>query len=110
MSDILKLIVGTVGAVLVLVALILGTSELGFKIFERYNPKFENVRRNTYEQSRAYREGTVRDLQNLAMEYTRGNEEQKAAIRITALHRFADVPDDILTPDLRQFRSLLERH
>lgn len=101
----------TIGLTIVGVTLfgasIFGLNELGFRVFERYSPKVEEVRRTTYEQSRSFREGTVRDLENLAMEYRKGTPEQKAAIKATALHRLAGIPDDLLTPELRQFKSQL---
>ena len=106
--DAIKIVFIALAVMAVSVGLIIGANEFGFKLFERYNPKYEQVRRTTYEQSRAFREGTIRDLENLALEYARGNDVQKSAIRATALHRLADVPEELLTPALRKFKSDME--
>lgn len=90
------------------IVLLLALYEGGFRLYEHYNPKYEQVRRTTYEQSRAFREGTVRDLENLALEYARGNDAVKASIRATALHRLANVPEELLTPNLIKFKRDME--
>jgi hypothetical protein len=82
--------------------------EFSFEIYAHYNPKVEQVRRETYEKSRAFREGTIRDLESLQIEYARGNDVVKAVIRATTLHRLADVPDGILTSNLIRFKHDME--
>lgn len=85
-----------------------GAGELSYRIYARYAPLGEQVRRETFEQSRAFHEGMVRDLENLRLEWARGDAAQKAAVASIARHRLADVPDDILTPSLRAWRRELE--
>lgn len=101
MKDLLALI----AVVLLIVIGVFGASELGYRVYQRYAPLNEQVRRETYEQSRAFQEGTVRDLENLRMDYASGNDAQKAAIRSVAIHRLADVPQELLTPSLRQWAN-----
>ncbi len=105
MTDILKVMLAFVLGI----GVIVGIYEFGFRLYEYYNPKYEQVRRNTYEQSRAFREGTVRDLENLALEFARASPEAKAAIRITARHRLANIPDELLTSQLLKFKAELDR-
>ena len=96
-------------AVLTLIpAGVFGLAELGLRMSQRYAPLHEQVRRETFEQSRAFREGTVRDLENLMLDWSRGDAAQRAAIGSVARHRLADVPDDILTPPLRAWSRDLE--
>lgn len=83
-------------------------TEMNFRLTEHYSPKLEAVRRTTYEESRAFQEGTVRDFENLYLEYSRSNDAGKAAIRDVARHRIADVPDELMTGNLRRFKSELE--
>ena len=62
-------------------------------------PEAEAIRRDTYEESKSYLDGTVRDLDNLYLEYQRADSgPDRAAIADIALHRAADFPEDRL-PD-----------
>jgi hypothetical protein len=90
------------------VGVVIGINEIDFGIFKHFAPRIERVRRETYEQSRAFQEGTVRDLENLSLEYAAGNQAVKEAIRAVALHRLADLSSELLTPNLRSFKSELE--
>lgn len=74
-----------------------------FFLYKVFAPAKEQVRRETFEQSKAYRQGMVQELQNMQLEYTRGNAEQKAALRGVILHRAANVDPSALTPDLLLF-------
>lgn len=95
-------------AVVAITAVVLGGAELSYRLSAHYAPLHEQVRRNTFEQSRAFQEGSVRDLDNLRIQYAGGTPAQKDAIASTARHRFQDIPEDILTPELRSFRSQVE--
>ena len=44
-------------------------------------------------------------LPRVTRAYLDGNDAARAAIRATALHRLADVPADLLTPELRAWRD-----
>lgn len=85
-------------------------NELGFRIFQLNAPRTEQVRRETFEQSRSFREGTVRDLENLYLEYSRSNNAGKVAIRDVARHRMVDVPEELMTANLRRFKAELENN
>ena len=84
-------------------------AEYAFRQHAHYAPRYEDVRRETYEHSRAFQEGTLRDLDNLRLEYARGDDAQKAAIADTARHRLADVPIEQLPPALRTFAQTVEQ-
>jgi hypothetical protein len=88
---------------------IVGTAFLSFWLYSTFAPKYEAVRRETFEQSRAFNEGMVRDLQNLRLQYLQGTPEAKAALRATILHRFSVYDKAGLTPELRSFYSQLEK-
>lgn len=105
----MKDIVGIIAVVVACVAGIWGAVELSYRLTAAYSPKMEEVRRDTFEQSRAFREGTVRDIENLRLEYMRGTPEHKSALRSVILHRMAGLPVDTLTPELRNFKNELER-
>jgi hypothetical protein len=60
--------------------------QLGF-----FAPRYEAVRRNTFEQSRAFNEGMQQELQRMRQDYiTAPDENARAALRTIVLHRVAD--------------------
>ena len=72
-----------------------------------FGPKFENVRRNTFEQSKSFRTGAVQELQNMQFEYIKASPEHKAALADVIRHRAAEVPADAMPSDLQSFISNL---
>ena len=68
-----------------------------------FGPKFENVRRNTFEQSKSFRTGAVTELQNMQFEYIRSDAEHKLALKDIIIHRSAEVPEDAMPQDLYNF-------
>ena len=80
-----------------------------FFMFQFFAPKYEQVRRNTFEQSRAFNEGMIRDLENLKMQYEASDDTGKAALRDVIIHRFSVYPEDQMPPNLRSFYVQLTR-
>jgi len=72
-------------------------------MFKFFAPRQEQVRRDTFEQSKAYRQGAIQELDNMRFEYIKASPEQKAALASIIRHRAADVPADALTPELYSF-------
>lgn len=103
MSKAIGVIAGLIAGVLVLV----GLSYLSYQLYAFYAPKYEEVRRTTYEQSRAFNEGMVRDLETLKLQYVQATPDQQAALKAVILHRFSVYPEEAMPPDLRQFYTQL---
>ena len=72
-----------------------------------FAPKFENVRRNTFEQSKSFRTGAVQELQNMQFEYIKASPEHKKALADIIRHRATEVPADAMPSDLQSFISNL---
>lgn len=91
-----------------LVALIVLTfffQSLDFGLFRTFAPKYEQVRRDTFEQSQAYNEGMRRDLEEIRNQYlAAGDPAAKASLRATFIHRAEGYPNQ-LPPDLAAFYS-----
>jgi hypothetical protein len=68
-----------------------------------FAPKYETVRRNTYEQSKSFRTGAVQELQNMRFEYIRSDAAHKLALKDIIIHRAAEVPEDAMPQDLYNF-------
>jgi len=100
---------GIWGLALVLLPLLGVVGYISYLAYSFYAPKYEQVRYDTFKESQTYNDGMLRDLQNIQMEYTKSNEEQKAALRAIALHRFSVYPENKLPIDLRNFYDNLKK-
>lgn len=105
----MKEIAAWVGGLVLVVGLIWALTGNSLALTKVFAPKFEQVRRETFEQSKAYRQGMVQELQNMQFQYVQAAPEHQAALRSVILRRAADVPDDALTADLRAFVAQLRR-
>lgn len=74
-----------------------------FFMFKFFAPKKEQVRREVFEQSKAYSQGMVQELQNMQFEYVKASKDGKEAMRSIILHRAADVPPDAMPVELNAF-------
>ena len=103
----MKTILAIVGGVIGFGALTWGIAyhDLLFTAF--FAPKYENVRRNTFEQSKSIRTGAVQELKNMQFEYIKAAPEHKAALADIIRHRAAEVPADAMPSDLQSFISNL---
>lgn len=80
-----------------------------FFLYKAFAPKYEQVRRETFEQSKAYNQGMVQELQNMQFEYEKTTDPKaKMALRPIILHRAADYDIDKLPADLRSFIQKLK--
>jgi hypothetical protein len=94
-----------------LVLLVLPWIVLGEDYFlaQFFNPRVEAVRRQTFEQSKAYNEGMVQELQNMQFEYAKAEASQRDAMASIILHRAADYDENKLPADLRAFIQKLKQ-
>lgn len=96
--------IAALGLCIVLLSLAVGWVAAGsdFFLYKTFAPKNEQVRRETFEQSKAYRQGMIQELQNMQFEYVQASPEHKSALASVILHRAAafdlekpDVPLDL---------------
>ena len=80
-----------------------------FFLFKVFAPLYEQTRRETFEQSKAYRQGMIQEIQNMQFEYVQATPDQKVALRSIILHRVSDFPMDELPTDLRFFVETLRK-
>lgn len=76
-------------------------------LYKTFAPEYEATRRQTFEQSKAYNEGMVQELQNMQFEYERADPYHRAALASIILHRAADYDRSQLPLDTRAFLSKL---
>lgn len=92
----------------VLVLVLGGTLTWGLREYDvassaHFDPKVEAVRRNTFEQSKAYNEGVAQQLQSYQLAYIKGTPDQQQAIASMVLHEVAGVDESRLPPNLYAF-------
>lgn len=107
MRDLLRF----VGLTLLFAALTLGVVALfqgaDFFMYRWLAPRREAVRREVFEQTKSYRQGTAQELQNMQFEYVQADPAHRGALRSIILQRTADIDQGQLPPDLRAFVSQL---
>lgn len=84
-------------------ALVFFINILGFTNYSFFAPKVEQVRFDTFKQSQSYNDGMLRDLQELQLQYTTANTDQKVMLKAIVLHRFSVYQIDKLPLDLQSF-------
>lgn len=73
-----------------------------------FSPKYEEVRRETFEQSRAYNEGLAQELSSMEFQYEQADEAHREALRSVILHRISGVDQDNLPASTRRFISKIK--
>ena len=68
-----------------------------------FAPATEQVRRETFEQSKAYRDGMVQELRSLQIEYIKAPDDVKPALASAIRHKAVGLPVDALPADLQVF-------
>lgn len=92
-----------VAAIFGLLAIVWLVQGNGFFLYKTFAPQYESVRRETFEQSKAYRQGMVQELENMQLQYVQADPEHKVAIGSIVLHRAADFPEADMPESLRSF-------
>lgn len=103
MKDAFKITALALVVLIVLIGLgwLLTANELALRSV--FSPRQEVVRREVFEQTKAYNQGYIQELQNMQAQYITATSEQRSGLRTIILHRAADYPADKLPPDLRAF-------
>ena len=78
-----------------------------FFMYQYFAPKYEAVRRDTFEQTKSYQQGMIQDLRRMQEEYITTDKEHQGALKSLILHAAADFPDENLPADLREFLQKL---
>lgn len=105
----MKAVGATLAGVVGLLALVWVFQGNDFFLYKTFAPKYEQVRRETFEQSKAYRQGMVQELRNMQFEYLQADAEHQKALASVILHRAADVDMDMLPTDLQAFINSLRK-
>ena len=80
-----------------------------FFMYKFFGIKYENVRREIFEQSQAYNQGMKQELENMRIEYDKADDAHKDAIACIMLRRVSYFGEEKLPPDMREFVTQLKR-
>lgn len=85
------------GFILLVLGVIIGLSFFGLMNYQFFAPKYEAARRQVFENTQSYQQGSIRDFDNLYLAYVQAKtDDEKAIILETLRHRTAGVqPDNI---------------
>lgn len=100
---IIAVIAGLPVVVLLLIGLSFGAETLSLKWQRYFAPQWEDVRTDTYRQSKSYQEGSWRDLRRLKREYEKEDDAGRAALRTIINQRADELDHSQLPPDLQRF-------
>lgn len=106
----MKAVLSVLGSLVLVLGLVWIAQGNDFFLYKVFAPKYEQVRRETFEQSKAYNQGMVQELQNMQFEYVKASPEQQKALASIILHRAADYDVNKLPPDLAEFINQLRRN
>jgi len=110
-TDVVKrVVVSIIVALAIGLALTFYVQGSNFFIYKVFAPKYEAVRRQTFEESKSYNQGMIQELQNMQFEYIKAKPEQKIALASIILHRSADYDMNKMPLDLREFIAQLRRN
>ena len=101
--EITKWILGTFGALIMLALVAFMIQGTDFFLYKTFAPRQEAVRREVFEQSKAYRDGLLQEIRSAQIDYAKAeSSQQKLAIGSLVLHDAAGFRDE-LPPDLEAF-------
>lgn len=87
----------------ILLGLAFGVPALRLQLMRLYGTETESVRTDIYRENKSYVEGTVRDLREMQVEYTKASDEHKQALAGLILHRANELDWERLPVDIRGF-------
>ena len=108
-SGVVSFVCGILGLLVLGLGIVWFAQGSDFFLYRMFAPKYEAVRRETFEESKAYNQGMVQELQSMQFQYVQADAEHKKALASVILHRAADYPRDKMPEGLRAFVYELER-
>lgn len=76
---------------------------VGLVNYQFFAPKYENARREVFENTKSYRDGSRRDFDNLYLAYkTAKSDDEKAAVLSIIRERASTAPEDVVPAEIKQ--------
>ncbi len=94
---------GIIGIILFVLLLGFGLTAFDYGSLKFWGPKYENAHREIFENTKSFRDGSIRDLDNLRLAYLQAQDpDAKAAIKDTMRQRALGVPREQISPAVNQ--------
>ena len=101
-----RMLVVVVGIVMIL-AIVSSVFELG--MFKFLAPRYEEVKRQVFQESKEYQHGTIQELDKMRLEHAKTNDpEIRRAIEVRATRMVAEFDKNNLPEDLRSWILSIE--
>lgn len=98
MKETLKVVSGGIAAIVVILALVWVFQGNDFFMAKVFNPKYEQVRRDTFVQSQAYNEGMAKEVENYHLQYVTATPDQQKALASVILQQVSGYDTSKLPP------------
>lgn len=109
MKDLFKSLLACLLVITIVIAIVWGIQGNNFFMYKVFAPKYEQTRREVFEQTKSYNQGMIQELSNMQFEYYQASPEHQKALATIILHRAADYDESLLPNDLRSFIQQLKR-
>lgn len=90
MKRFLLVIGGLIAVVAVIIGIVFGGNALGLWSYSFFAPKYENVRRDVFENTQSYVEGKRQSLTNYYDDFRKASPAEKSAIRKLMMQEFSN--------------------
>lgn len=105
-----QIILSVLGAIVLLLGLTWIFQGNDFFLYQKFAPQYEQTRRQVFEKSKAYNQGTIQNLRDAERDYITAPPDRRAGLGSVIIQQYADYPDENLPNDLRVFMSCLRSH
>ncbi len=90
MKNYIKIGLISIGVLIVFILLLFILGVLNLSMFKFFAPRYENVRREVFENTQSYTHGKIQDLAKYKEEYDKAEFEEKELVRQIIILRFAE--------------------
>jgi hypothetical protein len=80
-----------------------------FFLYKVFAPQMEEARREVFENTKSYQQGTIQNLRRMQEEYVTADTQHQGALASIILHTAADFPEADMPADIKAFVSELKR-
>ncbi len=110
MKTAMRVIAGVILAVILVVGITIGGQALGLWSYSFFAPKYENARREVFENTQSYIESKRQSLTNYYDDFRKADNTEKLAIRKLMLQEFANFEIENLTATQQKWYKEMEEY
>lgn len=104
-----KLVLGWITAMAVVFLIYILIRSVGIWDTKTFGVAQQDAERQKFEQTKAYRDGLIHELEGMRFEYVRADVAHKPGLRSVILHRAEEAPRDVLPLDMLEWLDGLRK-